>query len=576
MPSVLPEENSRRAIFLTVAAASILIALIYSSLLSWVCDDAFISFRYAQNFLRGLGLVYNAGERVEGYTNFLWTMMIAAGMKAGIEPARFTVVAGIVIFLCTVALLALASWKMQSKILSNRILFPIAAAALSLHHEMNAYATGGLETALFAFLVTSLYVVLVFGETEKAIFAAGVVAAVLLLARPDGNIFVLASLIYLACTRKNRIKSIWIFLAPAAVLYAPYWLWRYSYYGYVFPNTYYAKSIGLANYGAGLFYVKIFFQSYYVFTVLPLLIALAGWKYRAVLWQWLGKRGEPNFFSGEHPALKPVLLGSLFILFQTAFVIRIGGDFMFGRFFIPIIPIMFFVIETLIVVTLPERAALIVGALVLVTTVLRVDQFKGGSQNGYVEDEQKYYSRYPFEAEQSVGERLHNALEGLSVRVAFKGSDARLIYYMDPTLAIEAETGLTDVEIAHQEIATRGRPGHEKAASEEYLLRRKVQIFFDNDPGRDTNSLQSIVFFDMPARIFIYDNTLMSRLASTPGIQFTHLPEVLDDYLSRLNTFKKNDVARDYARLKPFYFDYNVDSLRENRFKAFLRDSSLH
>ena len=53
---------------------------------AWVCDDAFISFCYAENLTHGLGLVYNAGERVEGYTNFLWTLWVALGMKLGATP----------------------------------------------------------------------------------------------------------------------------------------------------------------------------------------------------------------------------------------------------------------------------------------------------------------------------------------------------------------------------------------------------------------------------------------------------------------------------------------------------------
>src|SRR5690242_18166607 len=44
-----------------------------------VFDDAFISFRYVRNLLDGHGLVWNVGERVEGYTNFLWVMLVAAG-----------------------------------------------------------------------------------------------------------------------------------------------------------------------------------------------------------------------------------------------------------------------------------------------------------------------------------------------------------------------------------------------------------------------------------------------------------------------------------------------------------------
>ena len=50
--------------------------------LAWLADDSFISFRYAKNLVDGLGLVYNAGEYVEGYTNLLWTLMMAASMAA--------------------------------------------------------------------------------------------------------------------------------------------------------------------------------------------------------------------------------------------------------------------------------------------------------------------------------------------------------------------------------------------------------------------------------------------------------------------------------------------------------------
>lgn len=48
-------------------------------------DDAFISFRYAYNLAEGRGLVYNEGERVEGSTNLLWTLLVAAGIRLGFE-----------------------------------------------------------------------------------------------------------------------------------------------------------------------------------------------------------------------------------------------------------------------------------------------------------------------------------------------------------------------------------------------------------------------------------------------------------------------------------------------------------
>ena len=62
---------------------------------SFITDDAFISFRYSKHLVEGLGLVYNPGERVEGYTNFLWVLLIAAGMSCGFPPEGTANVLGI-------------------------------------------------------------------------------------------------------------------------------------------------------------------------------------------------------------------------------------------------------------------------------------------------------------------------------------------------------------------------------------------------------------------------------------------------------------------------------------------------
>ena len=51
----------------------------------FIQDDAFISFRYSHNLVRGLGLVWNPGDRVEGYTSFLWTLIMA--VPPGTKPA---------------------------------------------------------------------------------------------------------------------------------------------------------------------------------------------------------------------------------------------------------------------------------------------------------------------------------------------------------------------------------------------------------------------------------------------------------------------------------------------------------
>ncbi len=47
-------------------------------------DDTFICFRYAANWLAGEGLVFNPGERVEGYSDFLWVVISAGFMAMGV------------------------------------------------------------------------------------------------------------------------------------------------------------------------------------------------------------------------------------------------------------------------------------------------------------------------------------------------------------------------------------------------------------------------------------------------------------------------------------------------------------
>ena len=61
--------------------------------LRFVQDDAYISWRYAENLARGLGLVWNEGEYVEGYTNFLWTVILAIPHRVGLDVEMFATVA---------------------------------------------------------------------------------------------------------------------------------------------------------------------------------------------------------------------------------------------------------------------------------------------------------------------------------------------------------------------------------------------------------------------------------------------------------------------------------------------------
>lgn len=57
-----------------ILAVLLYVILAYS--LNFTQDDAYISYRYVANYLNGHGLVYNIGERIEGFTNFGWTAFL--------------------------------------------------------------------------------------------------------------------------------------------------------------------------------------------------------------------------------------------------------------------------------------------------------------------------------------------------------------------------------------------------------------------------------------------------------------------------------------------------------------------
>src|SRR6266550_3321989 len=93
-PSSLVDLPRRWHFVLGLVLPSMLLVLNMVRVRAFTVDDAYISYRYARNFARGLGLVYNPGERIEGYTNFLWTLLIGFGFKLHLDPEAVAKIAG--------------------------------------------------------------------------------------------------------------------------------------------------------------------------------------------------------------------------------------------------------------------------------------------------------------------------------------------------------------------------------------------------------------------------------------------------------------------------------------------------
>ena len=104
-----------------------------------VQDDAYISFRYARNLAEGAGLVFNPGEPVEGYTNFLWTVLFAPIIGVGLDPTTPSMMLGIL----SCAALLWSAWEAGGR----RWLAPLLVATFP---GLALEGVQGLETAFFA------------------------------------------------------------------------------------------------------------------------------------------------------------------------------------------------------------------------------------------------------------------------------------------------------------------------------------------------------------------------------------------------------------------------------------------
>ena len=251
-----------------------LILLAWLASVSWFLnDDAFISFRYVRNLLNGHGLVFNAGERVEGYSNFLWIMELAAVWGAlGIRPEH---AAPWLSVLFTAGTLALMLWWI-ARLPGLRMRGLVAWCALALVCSSATFAVwtsgGGLETRQFTFFVVAAVVCLsLYRNRRWGLLAASLSLAIASLTRPEGPLIAACCFAWFgalqlpaalnalrraaepqgvsvkdaiaATVRRIDWRGALCLIAPFALIVGAHFLFRYAYYGEWLPNTYYAKHV---------------------------------------------------------------------------------------------------------------------------------------------------------------------------------------------------------------------------------------------------------------------------------------------------------------------------------------------
>lgn len=447
-----------------------IIFLPHAWLFDFITDDAYISFRYARNLALHGQLVFNLGERVEGFTNFLWTIILALGIKVGLGPTTTSRFLGIALAVGTLAVVNRTSLRLSNERPSGfHFISPILLASMG---AFACWSTGGLETQLFTFLITLGFHQLLKEISNQPGKASAVIFALAAMTRPEGAfLFALAAAfrftkrtIELKRLLPPRHELIWlgIFLG----IFLPYFLWRWHYYGYPFPNTFYVKSSGgTGTWLLGLFYLRRFAEDYGI----PFLIALCflGWATK------------------EDVRRKDLRRFTLFVWISfAAYVVKVGGDFMgLYRFILPVVPLGALTLQEALF-SLWQRYQFKLGkvALSVAFSLLTVGFLIGsihttrkaisfiGAENGI--DSPAYLKKYA-EERIAVGQwfrRYRQADDLMTV------GGAGVIPYYSEIPAYDV-FGLVDKTIAHDPRMTIGnRPGHQKWGSDAYMLSRRPTL----------------------------------------------------------------------------------------------------
>ncbi|HEY2733532.1 MAG TPA: hypothetical protein VGI70_06085, partial [Polyangiales bacterium] len=208
---------------------------------SYTLDDAYISYRYARNFARGLGLVYNPGEYVKGYSNTLYTLLMSLPELFGKDPNRFSKLlgAGAFIGMLFVFVREYASSAAPPERALTLLLLCAGSSALSVHFM------SGLETGLYSALIVAAVQRRLDEQERGGAPWSALLFSLVVLSRPEGILVFAAMLVHDAIWRS--FARGWrprdsLFCALPIAVYAGELLWSLHYYGDALPQTFYAKT----------------------------------------------------------------------------------------------------------------------------------------------------------------------------------------------------------------------------------------------------------------------------------------------------------------------------------------------
>lgn len=434
-------------------------------------DDSYISMQYARNLIEGRGVVFNVGERVEGYTNFLWVVFMAP-LYALSEALRFDFIAAvgraniaIAAFECLVL-----CWIGRRVWGSSTIALGAALGMCLVDNTYTVWPGLGLE-GHFLGLWMLLALWALGSDAPQRAWLTGLALTGAHLTRPDAGLFNAIAIGGLGLFqlvpwlraptrgdgwRRFSWREIGITLAVWVVVFGGYFVWRYQYYGWLLPNTFYLKVGGekLDAWARGWRYIESFFIERYWVPALGLLAV------------FVSRRIE-------------VVIATLYLIAHLGYLTYVGGDFFPGhRFLISQIPLFALGVGVVMhgvatrIEGLSRGRMAAYAVLSVVSAVALLLMWQRGIERGPLPNEVLRWRD-----ERQTNRQLMAWLRDHTSERTLATGDIGACGFLANKHVIDI-FGVIDPDVAHKEVPNfgHGQAGHEKRATREEILAKSPDL----------------------------------------------------------------------------------------------------
>lgn len=223
---------------------------------AWISEDAFITLRHVDNFIKGYGPVFNITERVEGFTHPLWFAVLAFFRWIGLSPKGAAIVPALMASFAALYFLFF-NIRITYETGTSSFLNPAAAILIGTSAFID-FGTSGLETSLSYLLLVLYAKFIIENRWGRQPMLTGLIASLLTLTRPDFGIFLIVLFVlylYEIAIKKLPLQHFVRFLFFPVLLLGGYQIFRMGYYAALLPNPFYAKSGIGAYWSQGLKYL---------------------------------------------------------------------------------------------------------------------------------------------------------------------------------------------------------------------------------------------------------------------------------------------------------------------------------